>query len=135
MATVTKMTMGNRPSRTTAKAEDKAPQLLWLNVGYTYADEETGEETFISLPMGIPLDNMRNQRAGSKNEEFAMLAAAKNQLLSQLKEMAEGLEDGEEHILEGLQVQMRKAAPPADIPMDENPMLSKLGSISFAKQA
>ena len=43
----------------TVKPQDKTPATLWLNVGVTVKNA-AGEDEFIQLPVGIPLDNHRD---------------------------------------------------------------------------
>ena len=106
-------TFGARSSNSAAgrnsKAEDRPKTQLWMNIGY-----ETGDENypFLSLPVGIPLDNQEHVKANSSNADFAAFCAARNGLLDSLIAAGETLAPGEDMIIgvEGspLQIQIRR---------------------------
>lgn len=131
---VTPLKLGAKTSGNPEAIKETA--MLWLNVGYTHTDEETGEETFISLPMGIPLDTMRVKPVTGKNEDYRKMTEAKNQLLHQLVEYARSLDDGAEDIVSDLQVQIRRVAEHdvQDTP-ENNAMVASMSRLSFAKRA
>lgn len=100
------------------------PSVLWVNVGYEYCDEITGEIVFVSLPMGIPLDSTKEVPTNSTNESYRKLQQAKNAILYALKEKGETLNGGEGIIVPKLQVQLRKVNDATqEENMDENPMI------------
>lgn len=88
---------------------------FWLNVGIM-----AGEE-FISLPVGLPLDDMKPARANTNNAEWNQIAQAKNVLLEQLQQIAAHLEPGKEVTL-SLEVQLRRAAKNDEPAQDSNPL-------------
>lgn len=70
----------------TAKPNDKTPATLWLNVGVTVKNA-AGEDEFIQLPVGIPLDNHRDMPNTSFN-------AAKLALLKSFLTLAQDIPAG-----------------------------------------
>ena len=98
---------GNKSS--SAKEERPASQ-FWLNVGYEVQvpNSEGQEETrFVSLPAGIPLDNIEALPVKGKNADWNMFQSARNELLAALMEAANKLAPGEEQIV-NLQIQLRR---------------------------
>ena len=99
---------------TAAKAvvvEEKVKSQLWINVGYSV--EVEGEQVFVSIPMGIPVDSIKELPTNTRNVEFNLLNQARNQLLADITAGAEDLESGESHVLE-LEVQLRRIDKEAD---------------------
>lgn len=100
-------TFGNKSA--SAKEERPASQ-FWLNVGYEVQvpNSEGQEETrFVSLPAGIPLDNIEALPVKGKNADWNMFQSARNELLAALMEAANKLAPGEEQIV-NLQIQLRR---------------------------
>lgn len=83
------------PANRQGSSKDRAPTMIWLNVGYKHVDETTGEEIFVSLPMGLPIDTMQEANVRGKNEDYVQLQQAKNALLTQLLQAAAELAEGE----------------------------------------
>lgn len=102
----------NAPKASTATiVEEKVKSQLWINVGYSI--EVEGESVFVSIPMGIPVDSIKELPTNTRNTEFNMLNQARNQLLADIASAAEDLEAGESHVLE-LEVQLRRIDKEAD---------------------
>lgn len=120
-------TFGLQAEEPVKAKEDRPKAQFWLNLGYTVEVETTAgaEERFISLPLGIPLDTQEPEKTNSKNKEWAMIQAARNALLEELKEYAQHLQAGEEQIIQ-LQVQLRRVNDEAEIPEGENPFIRKV---------
>ncbi len=104
----------------------------WLNFGYT-VEIADGETRFVSLPVGIPLDTMEPLTINSRNTEFAQFQAARNDVLTQIKEVAASMKPGEERIIcvdasSGLAVQLRRVNDAAPVPAADasNPYAVKL---------
>ena len=85
--------------------EEKVKSQLWVNVGYSI--EVEGEQVFVSIPMGIPVDSIKELPTNTRNAEFNLLNQARNQLLADIVAASEDLESGESHVLE-LEVQLRR---------------------------
>lgn len=115
------------PKATAAKVaivEEKVKSQLWVNVGYSI--EVEGESVFVSIPMGIPLDSIKELPTNTRNTEFNLLNQARNQLLADIVAASEDLEHGESHVLE-LEVQLRRIDKEVD-PLPNgatNPFLRK----------
>jgi hypothetical protein len=108
----------------TTVVEEKVKSQLWINVGYSI--EVEGEQVFVSIPMGIPLDSIKELPTNTRNSEFNMLNQARNQLLADITAASEDLESGESHVLE-LEVQLRRIdKEPDPLPAgSSNPFLRK----------
>lgn len=98
-------------------AADRPKAELWLNIGYpSDVQDDDGNNLFISLPQGIPLDTQDHLKTNSRNSDFAQFQAARNDLLDQLIAHAQNLKPGESSVI-NLQVQLRRVneeAPPVD---------------------
>ena len=104
--------------------EEKVKSQLWVNVGYSI--EVEGEQVFVSIPMGIPVDSIKELPTNTRNAEFNLLNQARNQLLAEITAGSEDLEAGESHVLE-LEVQLRRIDKEVDpLPTgSSNPFLRK----------
>lgn len=112
----------------TKPKDDKPDAMIWVNVGFTTTDPETGEDIFIGLPMGIPLDTMKVRSPGSSKVMQAKVA-----LREMLMKLATGFAPGEEHIIEDLQVQMRRVSEREDASADNNDLIGAMSALSFAQ--
>ena len=92
----------------TAAAKDLPKSQFWMNVGFTAEGAGAeGEDVFVSLPYGLPLDSMEHVNTKSKNENYVALQQARNGLLDQVKETAATLQPGESMTVQ-LEVQIRR---------------------------
>ena len=110
MATL-KFGSSKAPAAKTAIVEEKVKSQLWVNVGYS--QEVDGVNVFVSIPMGIPLDSVKELVTNTRNVEFNQLNQARNQLLADILAASEDLEPGQDHTLE-LEVQVRRIDKEAD---------------------
>jgi len=105
----------NRAAPAAAGNSDRPKAKFWLNVGYsvpvTYSDPVTNaitEETkFVSLPVGIPFDTMEKITVTSRNDEYAALQTAQNDLHDQIMAAVNSMKPGETQIL-NLEIQVRR---------------------------
>jgi len=107
--------------KSASTVEDKPKAKFWLNLGYT-AQGEDGEDKFVSLPTGIPLDTQEPLDVKKiNNDDFRQLRSAQNNLLEELIAYAEStLQPGQETVIQ-LQVQLRRVKEDAEpIPASEN---------------
>lgn len=88
---------------TATVVEEKVKSQLWVNVGYSI--EVDGVNVFVSIPMGIPVDSIKELPTNTRNAEYNLLNQARNQLLADIT--SADLESGESHVLE-LEVQLRR---------------------------
>ena len=82
--------------KTEAKAEKQQAQ-IYLNIGiYVPMANEKGEvvDTFVSLPFGLPLDNMTKMVARGNNANWNQMVDLKNSLLEALTKLGESMEKG-----------------------------------------
>ena len=109
---------------TATVVEEKVKSQLWVNVGYSI--EVDGVNVFVSIPMGIPVDSIKELPTNTRNAEFNLLNQARNQLLADITAGSEDLEPGESHVLE-LEVQLRRIDKEVDpLPAgSSNPFLRK----------
>lgn len=125
-----------RTSDTTNNSKtDRPDPTVWLNIGYASVDEKTGEETFVSLPLGIGLDTMKPRDITARmGEEFRQLLEGKNELLEMLQRYVADFEPGQEEIIGDLQIQVRRVeeTTPEVSEEGENPHLNNLSRLSFA---
>lgn len=82
--------------------QDRPQAEYWANVGYW--DLIDGEEVFVSLTLGIPLDQLKPMKGNSP------LAKRKNHLNEIALSAAMELEPGEAEIVQELVVQIRRVA-------------------------
>lgn len=121
------------PKATTAASaaptqDDRPKAQFWLNIGYQADGIIDGEDAprFISLPVGIPLDTMETLPTNSRNQVYALQQAARNDLMAQLIEHAQGLAPGASTIV-NLQIELRRVNEDAG-PVDtaQSPFARKL---------
>ena len=130
------ITAPKSPVEETAANNTKVQPVVWMNIGFTSTDPHTGEEMFVSLPLGLGIDTMLEAKVRGSNVEYNQLVQAKNALLKQLQDAAGEMAPGEEFIINDLQIQMRRVADPvaAGAPGD-NPHMHTLNSLGFKKSA
>jgi hypothetical protein len=101
---------GTSNDKSTGSRSDQPKAKLWLNIGYMAEGAgENGEDRFVSLPVGIPVDTQEKVATNSRNQNYADFMAARNDLLDQIMGVAETLAPGEDRIL-NLQIQLRRVA-------------------------
>lgn len=126
-------------TETQAPAGEKKTAKLWLNVGMTIPmpqKDGTVVDTFVSLPLGIPLDTIDAMEARGNSTEWHHMVQAKNWLLSELQNVAGALEPGKHETIEGLEIQLRRVADAQSngVPSAENPLLAAMqGRLSVVK--
>lgn len=110
-----------------ASSNDRPKAQFWLNIGYDAPGAgKDGEDMFVSLPVGIPLDTQEHVATNSRNEGYAQFQAARNNLLDQIMAVAGELGEGESKIL-NLQIQLRKVSGEREAPAAEtNPFVRQL---------
>lgn len=107
--------------------QEREPTMFWLNIGF-----EAEDGTFISLPVGLPLDTMQKRQVRGNNPEWNALVQASNALLDYVLEGAKTLQPGQETLANGLSIQIKRVAEaPSEIPAEENMFLKAFGGVSF----
>lgn len=96
---------------------------LWLNLG---VEVQNGDKpAFISLPFGLPIDNMKPARAATSNAEWNAIAQAKNGLLEELQKLGASLEPGADLEL-NLVVKLHRSANNAEPEAADNTLLAQV---------
>ena len=116
---------GSKPKKPAAK--------FWLNFGYRTQDGETGEQVFIGMPMGIPLDTQEKRGAGA-----SLLMQAKNAFLDKIIADCADMTPGQELYLEvdgGYSLQLRRVAERDEATADNNGFIAAMGSLGGFKAA
>lgn len=106
---------------------DRPKSQFWINIGYDSGVQDAeGNNRFVSLAVGIPLDGQEKLPTNSRNAEFAAFQAARNDLAEQIMAVAKTLQPGEERLL-NLQVQLRRINEEhAEIAPENNQFARKL---------
>lgn len=113
------------PANTPAQ---RAPSQIWLNVGINIPGAgPEGEDLFVSLPVGLPLDDMKPVKITGTNQNSIHLKQVKNLLLEELQKAAAGLKPGERTAISQLSVELyRIGAPEQTGTAENNPLISAL---------
>ena len=111
--------------------EAKPESQLWMNPGIF--EEINGVRTFVGLGTGIALDTMKDVPIRGSNEAFRKLCGAKNDLRDALIALCESLEPGQDEILEGLVIQIRRRKTVEEEVTTEEGVVTTLNKLSFAK--
>lgn len=113
-------TFGRRSLPSNQGQENREPAQFWLNVGYR---TDSDLYPFVSLAQGIPLDTITPLNLGGRNEDFRAFQSARNDLHTQIMDMAKSLQPGEDRIFEcdnGLAIQIRRVDAAVEAPQPEN---------------
>jgi len=80
----------------TTATTDRVPESFWANIGLMteYETDEGTQEQFVSLNYGIPLSSVPEVKLGS-SPDYNALMLARQDLYSQIMEIANGLDEGE----------------------------------------
>ena len=106
--------------------QPRKPSEFWLNIGVQAGNE------FISLPTGLPLDDMKPARANTNNADWNQMAQAKNLLLEQIQQIAAQMEPGAEHELT-LTVKLRRTAQNNEPAAEDNPLAAAVMAALLGK--
>jgi hypothetical protein len=97
---------------TTTKPERK-PSQFWLNVGIVVPGMgEDGSDVFVTLPVGIALDDLKKIEVKGSNPNWVKLQQAKNQFMELIGAQAAALAPGERKILPRIVVEVARVAAP-----------------------
>ena len=115
---------GNGNGSNGTKEDDRKKSEFWINIGknvqYPLENGET-ETRLASLALGIPLDSVQEIPENSSNEQYAAFSALRNDLLIQLRELAETLEPGQAISLK-MDVELRRKKDDAPLSRSEGRM-------------
>ncbi|WP_199097189.1 hypothetical protein [Dyella sp. ASV21] len=114
---------------------DRKHSDFWLNIGITI-DGPDGEPLFVSLPVGLALDDMKPQAIKGTNQDWINLAQTKNALLEALQKHAASMEPGARQPIDCLQVELYRRNEPAQHGTTEgNPLVASLMATLAGKKA
>lgn len=89
---------------------NRKPAQLWVNVGVTVPGMgEDGGSVFVSLPVGIPLDDLKPAEVKGGNPKWVALQQAKNGLLALIQQQAANLNPGERKAMPLLSIELSRA--------------------------
>lgn len=119
--------IGVQPSAgaNTNQTRQKKDTQFWVNVGLTRKNA-AGEAKLVSLPMGIPLDELQPRRVPSQktqNQDFRNLRLAENELFSKLREIMATLKPGQSVTLP-FQVELRRVDEKEVIEDEQDPSVN-----------
>ena len=121
-----------KPAATTQAAgssttERKSSQ-IWLNVGVTIPGAgEDGADLFVSLPVGLPMDDMKPIVIRGTNQNSVNLKQVKNMLLDELQKLGASMQPGQRQTVPQLSVEIYRVAQPEQTGTAENnPLIAGL---------
>ncbi len=89
---------------------NRKPATFWVNVGVTVPSMgDDGGPVFVSLPVGIPLDDLKPAEVKGGNPKWVALQQAKNGLLALIQQQAAALNPGERKAMPHLTIELSRA--------------------------
>lgn len=113
--------------------QDRKPSQIWLNVGVTLPGVgEDGTDLFVSLPVGLPLDDMKPIVIRGTNQNSINLKQVKNMLLDELQKLGAAMSPGQRQSVPQLSVEVYRVGQPDQTGTAENnPLIAGLvGALS-----
>lgn len=112
---------------TPAKPERKSSE-VWLNVGVTIPGAaEDGSDLFVSLPVGLPVDDMKAIQIRGTNQNSINLKQVKNMLLDEVQKLGASMKPGERKGIPQFSVEIYRVAQPDQVGTAEgNPLIAGL---------
>lgn len=108
-----------------ATKDDRKVSDFWLNIGIEIPGPD-GEPMFVSLPVGLPLDDIKPVVIKGKNQDWINLAQTKNALLEALQKHAAGMKPGDREVVSALRVEIYRRNEPSQAANDGNPLVANL---------
>lgn len=111
-----------------ATTEQRKTSQVWLNVGVTIPGAgEDGADLFVSLPVGLPLDDMKPVVIRGMNQNSINLKQVKNLLLDELQKLGASMSPGQRRLVPQLDVEIYRVAQPEQVGTAENnPLIAGL---------
>ena len=108
--------------------EQRKSSQVWLNVGVTIPGAgEDGADLFVSLPVGLPLDDMKPVVIRGTNQNSINLKQVKNMLLDELQKLGASMAPGQRRLVPQLDVEIYRVAQPEQVGTAENnPLIAGL---------
>lgn len=116
-----------------APSTERKSSQVWLNVGVNIPGAgEDGADLFVSLPVGIPLDDIKPIVIRGSNQNSINLKQVKNMLLDELQKLGAGMAPGQRQTVPQLGVEVYRVAQPEQTGTAEgNPLIAGLfGALS-----
>jgi hypothetical protein len=115
-------------TNTASAAPVRAPSQVWLNVGVTIPGAgQDGEDLFVSLPVGLAMDDMKPVKITGTNSNSIQLKQVKNLLLDELQRAGQALKPGERRAIPTLSVELyRIGQPDQEGTAENNPLIKAL---------
>jgi hypothetical protein len=133
LETIARATKNEAPAaaaatNTAAAAPARAPSLIWLNVGVVLPGQgQDGEDLFLSLPVGLPIDDMKPVKVTGTNSNSIQMKQGKNLLLDEVQKAGANLKPGERLMLPQLSVELYRIGQPEQSGTpDNNPLIAAL---------
>lgn len=106
---------------------ERKPSQIWANIGAVIPGAaDDGSDLFVSLPSGLPLDDMKPVQVRGTNQNSIHLKQVKNTLLDELQKLGASMAPGERRVVP-LQVEIyRVAQPEQQGSADSNPLMAGL---------
>jgi len=117
------ITLPSSLTKTNTKQESKEKNSLWINVGIPVTIN--GVLEYINLPLGIPLDQVKELKTDTNNRELNQLNQARNKLLQTVLNDGLKQEPGSTYELE-MTVTIHRIKEAEVINEEENPYLLAL---------
>lgn len=116
--------------------QERKPSQIWLNVGVTLPGAgEDGTDLFVSLPVGLPLDDMKPIQIRGSNQNSINLKQVKNMLLDELQKLGAAMSPGQRQAVPQLSVEVYRVAQPDQTgTAANNPLIAGLVGALSGKQ-
>lgn len=102
--------LNRAPAAAPAAGAKREPSQFWVNIGIKIpGGNEDGSDLVISLPNGLPLDDMKEVTVKGSNPQWVGMQQAKNALLNVIKTKAGALAPGERLAMPELVVEVYRA--------------------------
>lgn len=117
-----------KPAAAASSTTERKSSQVWLNVGVNIPGAgEDGTDLFVSLPVGIPLDDIKPIVIRGSNQNSIHLKQVKNMLLDELQKLGAGMQPGGRQTIPQLGVEIyRVAQPEQQGTADSNPLIAGL---------
>lgn len=115
-------------AQNTAAATERKSSKVWLNVGVVIPGAgEDGADLFVSLPVGLPMDDMKPIVIRGSNQNSINLKQVKNMLLDELQKLGADMSPGRRQAVPQLSVEIYRVAEPDQTGTAEgNPLIAGL---------
>ena len=128
LAALANLNAGGTPATKPAGKADRKPSQLWLNVGINLPSPDGEGTVFVSLPVGIALDDLKKIEVRGNNAQWIDLQQAKNQLLDAVQSAAAALNPGERKQIP-LACEIARVSTPNSAPVAEGGLAAAVAQL------